>query len=196
MDIKSVPFRSIMTWHWAIVDTNRRDFTSLAAYVYKTLSLMTNHSLFPCFLLTFDLCKYPLMEELSVLADTSLRAAGIFFCFLEKAKVALVPGDTIADRACSHFCCWRTTKHWSQTRANWFFRYSRQCLLEEQAWHTTFPHARQWCRLHVRVNSQVQIIHMVVRGSGIHIGALDPKGTPSPKSFHSTWLLIYYYYFF
>lgn len=51
----------------------------------------------------------------------------------------------------------------------------------------TFPHARQWCRLHVRVNSQVQIIHMVVRGSGIHIGALDPKGAPSSKSLSSTW---------
>lgn len=53
----------------------------------------------------------------------------------------------------------------------------------------TFPHARQWCLLHVRVNSQVQIIHMVVRGSGIHIGALDPKGTPSSQSLSSTWIL-------
>lgn len=33
--------------------------------------------------------------------STSLRAAGIFFCFLEKAKVALLPGDTAAERACS-----------------------------------------------------------------------------------------------
>lgn len=31
---------------------------------------------------------------------TSLSAAGIFLCFLEKAKVALFPGDTPADRAC------------------------------------------------------------------------------------------------
>lgn len=29
---------------------------------------------------------------------TSLSAAGIFFCFLEKAKVVLLPGDTAADR--------------------------------------------------------------------------------------------------
>lgn len=28
----------------------------------------------------------------TILAVTSLRAAGIFFCFLEKAKVALFPG--------------------------------------------------------------------------------------------------------
>lgn len=25
----------------------------------------------------------------------------------------------------SLFCCWRTRKHWSHTRASWFFRYSR-----------------------------------------------------------------------
>ncbi len=55
--------------------------------------------------------------------------------------------------------------------------------------HLTFPHARQWCRLHVRVNSQVQIIHMVVRGSGIHIGALDPKEAPSAQSLSCTWIL-------
>lgn len=44
--------------------------TSLAAYVYRTLFLMTNHSLFPCFFLPFIFSKYPLMEELSVFADT------------------------------------------------------------------------------------------------------------------------------
>lgn len=36
------------------------------------------------------------------------------------------------------FCCRRTRKHWSHTRASWFFRYSRQHLLEEQDWHTTW----------------------------------------------------------
>lgn len=44
--------------------------TSLAAQVYRTLFLMTNHSLFHCFLLPFDLFRQPLMEEFSVLADT------------------------------------------------------------------------------------------------------------------------------
>lgn len=38
----------------------------------------------------------------------------------------------------SLLCSWRRMKHWSQTRASWFFRYSRQCLLEEHAWHTTW----------------------------------------------------------
>lgn len=51
----------------------------------------------------------------------------------------------------------------------------------------TFPHARQWCRLHASVNSQVQIIHMVARRSGIHIGALEPRGAPSSSSHNSFW---------
>lgn len=42
----------------------------------------------------------------------------------------------------------------------------------------TFPQALQWCRLHVRVNSQVQIMHMVARRSGIQIGALEPREAP------------------
>lgn len=32
---------------------------------------------------------------------TSFRSAGIFFCFLVKARVALFPGDTDAARVCS-----------------------------------------------------------------------------------------------
>lgn len=51
----------------------------------------------------------------------------------------------------------------------------------------TFPHARQWCRLHASVNSQVQIIHMVARRSGIHIGALEPSGAPSSSAHSSFW---------
>lgn len=39
----------------------------------------------------------------------------------------------------------------------------------------TFPQPLQWWRLQVRVNSQVQIIHIVALWSGIHIGALVPS---------------------
>lgn len=42
----------------------------------------------------------------------------------------------------------------------------------------TLPQARQWCLLHVSVNSQVQIMHMVARRSGIQMGALEPSGAP------------------
>lgn len=42
----------------------------------------------------------------------------------------------------------------------------------------TFPQARQWCLRQVRVNSQVQIMHMVALRSGIQIGALEPNGAP------------------
>ena len=43
----------------------------------------------------------------------------------------------------------------------------------------TFPQARQWCRLQVRVNSLVQTIHIVALVSGIQIGAFDPRGLAS-----------------
>lgn len=71
------------------------------------------------------------------------------------------------------------------------FKHTRHDVLLHEAtlfYHLTFPHARQWCLLHVRENSQVQIMHMVVLGSGIHIGALDPKGAPSLASVSSTWI--------
>lgn len=42
----------------------------------------------------------------------------------------------------------------------------------------TFPQARQWCLLQVRVNSQVQIMHMVALRSGIQMGAFEPNGAP------------------
>lgn len=126
MDVKSTPL--VQLYHDTRLSLIQLgDLTSLAAYVYRTLSLMTNHSLFPCFLLPFDLCRYPLMEEY-VFADTwnklnpsddasghyhqiraqlhqdwalvtSFSAAGIFFCLLEKAKVVLFPGDRAADWA-------------------------------------------------------------------------------------------------
>lgn len=57
-------------------------------------------------------------------------------------------------------------------------------------WCPTFPHARQWCLLHVWVNLEVQTIHMEARLSGIHIGALDPKGAPSPTSVPSSWIWV------
>lgn len=51
----------------------------------------------------------------------------------------------------------------------------------------TLPQALQWWRLQVRVNSQVQIIHMVVRRSGIQIGALEPRGESSAGT-SSDWI--------
>lgn len=57
-------------------------------------------------------------------------------------------------------------------------------------WCLTFPHARQWCLLHVWVNLEVQTIHMEARLSGIHMGALDPKGAPSPTSVPSSWIWV------
>lgn len=148
---------------------------------------------------------------------TSLRVAGINFCFLWKVNAVLFPSWWV----CSPFCSKRTWKHWSHTRVNLFFLYSRGNSLEEQDWHTTcgrikhkfyffcpsispsfwtvrmlynwcltFPHARQWCLLHVWVNLEVQTIHMEARLSGIHMGALDPKGAPSPTSVPSSWIWV------
>lgn len=51
----------------------------------------------------------------------------------------------------------------------------------------TFPQARQWCLLQVRVNSQVQIMHMVALRSGIQMGAFEPNGAPLSTT-HSAWI--------
>lgn len=51
----------------------------------------------------------------------------------------------------------------------------------------TFPQARQWCLLQVRVNSQVQIMHMVALRSGIQMGAFEPNGAPLSTT-HSAWV--------
>ena len=48
----------------------------------------------------------------------------------------------------------------------------------------TLPQARQWCLRFVRVNGDVQLIHMVTRASGIHTGAFSP----SLKSPSCSWI--------
>lgn len=54
----------------------------------------------------------------------------------------------------------------------------------------TFPQALQWWRLQVRVNSQVQIMHMVALRSGIHIGALDPSWAPLSGKSWDVWKIL------
>lgn len=149
---------------------------------------MTNHSLFQFFLLPFDLCRYPLMEE-SVFADTwktknnnnyyyvwgdyqstappehrsPLSALQVFSSVSWRKWGPLCSRGTLTltelarlimktevsnyfSLSCRRnyewkgllFWCRRMRKHWSHTRANWFLRYSRCHLLEEQDWHTTW----------------------------------------------------------
>ncbi len=56
--------------------------------------------------------------------------------------------------------------------------------------HLTFPQALQWWRLQVRVNSQVQIMHIVALRSGIHIGALDPSWAPLSGTSWVAWKIL------
>ena len=55
---------------------------------------MTNQSLLPCFLLSFDLVRYPLIEEFSVLADT--------YGWLETNIEIIVLADTYGGLKCAN----------------------------------------------------------------------------------------------
>lgn len=129
MNMKSIPFCSVITWHWAFIDTCKRPYLTCSVRV-QDLVFDDKPQPLPLLLIALWPLQIPthggvvcvcwhlkqvkpicersgLYHRITVPLDhekasvTSLRAAGIFFCFLGKAKVALFPGDTAADRACS-----------------------------------------------------------------------------------------------
>lgn len=126
MDVKTAPL--VQLCHDTRLSlTQQGDLTSLAAYVYRTLSLMTNHSLFPCFLLPFDLCRYPLMEEY-VFADTwnmlnppdetsghrhqikSIASSGLVSHLFQSCRyLLLLPGESKGGLVSRGQSCWLGT---------------------------------------------------------------------------------------